>query len=155
MEEVTKPNVGNPTETVTDNQANNTSKKIQKLFHHLDPTNPPEVCPIRDVLSPVSDKWSVLIMIFLGGHQKLRFNALKKNVYGISSKMLTERLKTLERDGYLKREAFAEVPVRVEYQLTPFGYEYLEKLLDLMQWVDAKMPEVIKNRKGYLESYSK
>ena len=151
MEEVSQVNPSNQKETVAENQANNTSKKIKKIFRHLDPANPPEVCPIRDVLSPVSDKWSVLIVIFLGLYQKLRFNALKKNIYGISSKMLTERLKSLERDGYVQREVFAEVPVKVEYQLTPFGYEYLEKLLDLMQWIDAKMPEVIKNRKGYWE----
>lgn len=154
MEEVSQVNPSNQKETVTENQANSTSKKIKKIFRHLDPANPPEVCPIRDVLSPVSDKWSVLIVIFLGLYQKLRFNALKKNVYGISSKMLTERLKSLERDGYIQREVFAEVPVKVEYQLTPFGYEYLEKLLDLMQWIDAKMPEVIKNRKGYWEKNS-
>ncbi len=121
-------------------------KKIKKIFGHLDPNNPPEICPIRDILSPVTDKWSILIVIFLGGYHTLRFNHLKTMLYGVSSKSLTERLKHLEKDGYILRTMFSEVPIRVEYQLTDFGYAYLNKLIDITEWISMSMPEIVKQR---------
>ncbi|MEM8896807.1 MAG: helix-turn-helix domain-containing protein [Bacteroidota bacterium] len=138
--------VSNQRETVADAQAIKVQKKLKKIFGHLDPEQPPEVCPIRDILAPVADKWSILIVLFLGGHSKLRFNQLKKMLYGVSSKSLSERLKSLEKDGYLKREMFPEVPIRVEYQLTDFGLAYLEKLLELTEWINLHVPEVVKRR---------
>lgn len=141
--------VGESKETVVDNQLVGVKEKLKNTFGHLDPTNPPEVCPIRDILSVASDKWSILIILFLGGHDKLRFNELKKYLYGVSSKSLSQRLKTLERDGYLKREVFPEVPIRVEYELTKFGYEYLDKLIQLVEWIDINVPEVVKQRNNY------
>jgi len=133
-------------ETVVDNQTIVVQKKIKKIFGHLDPNNPPEICPIRDILSPVTDKWSILIVIFLGGYQTLRFNQLKTMLYGVSSKSLTERLKHLEKDGYILRTMFSEVPIRVEYQLTEFGYAYLDKLIDITEWISLSMPEIVKQR---------
>ena len=121
-------------------------KRLKKVFGHLNPENPPQVCPIRDILSPVSDKWSLLIIIFLGGFKKIRFNELKRKVYGISSKVLTERLKTLERDGYIKRTVFPQVPVKVEYNLTEFGEKYLNQILNLTEWIENETPVIIKKR---------
>jgi DNA-binding HxlR family transcriptional regulator len=132
--------------TVDDNQTVEVQKKIKKIFEHLDPNNPPEICPIRDILSPVTDKWSILIVIFLGGYHTLRFNQLKTMLYGVSSKSLTERLKHLEKDGYILRTMFSEVPIRVEYQLTGFGYAYLNKLIDITEWISLNMPEIVKQR---------
>jgi DNA-binding HxlR family transcriptional regulator len=71
---------------------------------------------------------------------------LKKKVYGISSKVLSERLKQLEGDGYLNRELYAEVPIRVEYALTNLGHSYLQKLLDLAEWADVHGRYVIAHR---------
>lgn len=133
-------------ETVDENQALMMQKKVEKLFGHLDPENPPETCPIRDILSPVIDKWSILIILFLGGYEVLRFNQLKKRIYGVSSKSLTERLKILERDGYILRKVYTEVPIRVEYQLSNMGYKYLEQLLNLTEWIDQQMPGILKKR---------
>lgn len=138
--------VGLSKETVVDNQTVEVQKKIKKIFGHLDPNNPPEICPIRDILSPVTDKWSILIVIFLGGYHTLRFNHLKTMLYGVSSKSLTERLKHLEKDGYILRTMFSEVPIRVEYQLTDFGYAYLNKLIDITEWISMSMPEIVKQR---------
>ncbi|MEL6193607.1 MAG: helix-turn-helix domain-containing protein [Bacteroidota bacterium] len=138
--------VSNRKETVADVQGIKVQKKLKKIFGHLDPEQPPEVCPIRDILAPVTDKWSILIVLFLGGYTRLRFNQLKKLLYGVSSKSLSERLKWLEKDGYLKREMFTEVPIRVEYQLTDFGLAYLEKLLELTEWISLQVPEVVKKR---------
>jgi DNA-binding HxlR family transcriptional regulator len=137
---------GNQIETVGETQKLITQKKLKKVFGHLDPANPPEVCPIRDILSPVSDKWSLLIFIFLGINGVLRFNGLKKYIHGISSKILAERLKFLEKDGYIERKVYTEVPIRVEYMLTDFGYSFLEKLISLLEWINVSMPEIQKKR---------
>ena len=139
-------------ETFTENQKINTAKKIKKMFGHINPKNPPEYCPIRDVMSLASDKWSILIILYLGYYPVLRFNQLKKKVYGISSKVLSERLKHLEADGYLERKLYAEVPIRVEYSLTDFGHSYLRKLLELTEWVQKYSDQVIQNRSTYLNS---
>ncbi|WP_194973488.1 winged helix-turn-helix transcriptional regulator [Aquiflexum lacus] len=138
----------NQTETVIDYQAVEVKKKLEKIFNY-DPLVPLETCPIRDVLSVASDKWSILIVLFLGGHEILRFGDLKKFIHGISAKVLTERLRTLEKDGYLSRQVFPEVPLRVEYKLTAFGLRYLEKLLVISEWISDEMDYVIQSRFRY------
>ena len=145
----------NQNETHVDIQALDTKKRMEKIFGGLDPDNPPEICPIRDILSSVTDKWSILIVIFLGARDVLRFNELKRLIYGISAKVLTERLKRLERDAYVSRKVYPEVPVRVEYQLTEFGYTYLEQLLNLTEWIDTAMPEIVKQRHRFDEVVKK
>ncbi|NJB72691.1 DNA-binding HxlR family transcriptional regulator [Saonia flava] len=136
-------------ETVTDYQKVKVAKKIKKMFGHINPQTSIELCPIRDIMALASDKWSILIILYLGFFPVLRFNQLKKKVFGISNKVLSERLKTLERDGYLSRKAYAEVPIRVEYQLTNFGHSYLQKLLDLTEWVDTYKDIIRENRLKY------
>lgn len=132
-------------ETITDNQKVRVAKKIKKMFGHLD-RRTMTYCPIRDVMALASDKWSILIVLYLGYYPVLRFNQLKKKVYGISSKVLSERLKLLETDGYLSRTMYPEVPIRVEYALTDFGHSYLQKLLELTEWVTQYSDIVVKNR---------
>lgn len=136
-------------ETVVDNQRVRTSKKIEKMFGHIDYKNPPELCPVRDVMSVASDQWSTLILLWLGYCPVLRFNKLKKYVYGISNKVLSQRLKVLEADGYVARNVFAEVPIRVEYSLTDFGQAYVDKLLELTEWMQHNSPKVLANREKY------
>lgn len=108
-----------------------------------------EYCPIRDVMALASDKWSILIILYLGYYPVMRFNHLKKRVYGISNKVLSERLKVLAADGYLARNMFPEVPVRVEYNLTDFGHSYLQKLIELSEWATTHSDQVMSNRKGF------
>ncbi len=136
-------------ETVTENQKVRVAKKIKKMFGHIDYRNPPELCPVRDVLSMASDKWSILIVLYLGYFPVLRFNKLKKYVYGISSKVLSERLKMLEADGYLSRNMYPEVPIRVEYNLTNFGQNYVHKLLELTEWMQLHSPKVLANKEKF------
>jgi DNA-binding HxlR family transcriptional regulator len=138
----------NQLETIVDYQHLEIKKKLEKIFNY-DPSKPIETCPIRDVLSVASDKWSILIVLFIGGHKVLRFSDLKSLVHGISAKVLTERLRSLEKDGYLKRQVFPEVPVRVEYQLTSFGLRYLDKLIVLSEWIKDEMQIVIQSRRDY------
>ncbi|MGB3150685.1 MAG: helix-turn-helix domain-containing protein [Maribacter sp.] len=134
------------TETITDNQQLKNAKKIKKMFGHIDYRNPPELCPVRDVLSLASDKWSILIVLYLGYYPVLRFNKLKKYVYGISNKVLSERLKVLETDVYLNRKMYPEVPIRVEYRLTEFGKKYVERLIQLTEWMQMNTPKVLNNK---------
>lgn len=136
-------------ETITDNQRTRTTKKLAKMFGHIDFRNPPELCPVRDVLSAASDQWSILILLWLGYFPLLRFNKLKKYVYGISNKVLSQRLKMLETDGYIERKAYAEVPIRVEYNLSEFGQSYVERLLELTEWMQMNSPKVMANREKY------
>lgn len=132
--------------TITENQRINTANKIKKMFGHIDPKDPPEYCPIRDVMALASDKWSILIILHLGFFPVLRFNELKKKVYGISNKVLSARLKQLEADGYIARKLYPEVPIRVEYSLTDFGHSYLSKLLELTEWAQVHGDIIMANR---------
>ncbi len=147
--EVTVAKLGMGMETVVENQKVRTIKKLEKMFGHIDYRNPPELCPVRDVMSVASDQWSILILLWLGYFSVLRFNKLKKYVYGISNKVLSQRLKMLEADGYIERKAYPEVPIRVEYNLTEFGRLYVDKLLDLAEWMHDNSPKVMANRKRY------
>jgi DNA-binding HxlR family transcriptional regulator len=87
----------------------------------------------RDVLNRVGDKWSVLVIVVLGGGSK-RFNELKRLIAGISQRMLTHTLRGLERDGIVTRTVLPTVPPRVDYALTPLGRTLLETLSALAQW---------------------
>ncbi|RNC89341.1 MAG: transcriptional regulator [Allomuricauda sp.] len=136
-------------DTLIENQRVAVPKKLEKMFGHLDYKNPPELCPVRDVMSVASDQWSILILLWLGYYPVLRFNKLKKYVYGISNKVLSQRLKVLEADGYVSRKVYAEVPIRVEYGLTDFGKSYVKRLLDLTEWMQQNSPKVLANREKY------
>ena len=141
-------NLNNQEEINADNQMVNIKNRLKKIFNH-DLNLSVETCPITDILSAASDKWSILIILFLGGNEVLRFGELKNIVKGISSKILTERLKRLERDGYLIRKLFAEVPVRVEYKLSKFGLSYLEKLLVISAWAQDEMNIILSSSAEY------
>lgn len=132
-------------ETFIDNQQVARQKKLERMFGHLDFKNLPECCPIRDVLSVASDQWSSLILLWLGYFPVLRFNKIKKYVYGISSKVLSQRLKVLEAEGFITRKVYPEVPIRVEYSLTDFGEAYVERLLELTQWMSENSPKVLES----------
>ena len=114
------------------------SKKLRVIFSSLDPNHPPPLCPIRDVFAPVSDRWSVLVLIFLGIESPLRFSALKRRVYGVTPKVLTQRLRELEAEGYLTRTVTVGVPVQVDYSLTPLGRSFLERCLGLFAWLEEQ-----------------
>ncbi len=135
-------------ETITDYQKIKAARKIKKMFGHVD-RSIAEYCPIRDVMALATDKWSILIILYLGFFPVMRFNKLKKHIYDISNKVLSERLKVLEADGYVSRKMFPEVPIRVEYRLTDFGHSYLKKLLELAEWAEKHKDLVIENRRKY------
>ncbi len=98
-------------------------------------------CPTRQVLDRIGDKWAVLILILLE-QETLRFNALRRRIDNISQKMLSQTLKSLERDGLVSRAVFATVPVTVEYALTPLGRTLAGTVHGLTLWAEAHIGEV-------------
>ena len=94
------------------------------------PTSSLPACPVEITLTLISDRWKVLILRDLMGGTK-RFGELKKSVTGISQKVLTANLRSMEQSGLLHREVYAEVPPRVEYSLTEVGFS-LKPVLDAM-----------------------
>lgn len=106
---------------------------------------PPDVfsaaCPTRRVLDRVGDKWAVLILILLARGTK-RFNELRRTIDGVSQKMLSQTLKSLERDGLVSRRVIPTVPVNVEYSITPLGMTLHEAVDPLRVWAETHIGAV-------------
>ena len=96
-------------------------------------------CEFRDVLDRVGDKWSLLVIAMLEQRptQRARFSELKRSIPGISQRMLTATLRSLERDGLLTRDVYAEAPPRVEYELTPLGRRFMQPVRALVEWLQV------------------
>ena len=95
----------------------------------------------REILSRVGDKWSLYIVGRLN-RGPMRFMEIKREVDGISQRMLTLKLKGLERDGLLTRQVFPTIPPRVDYELTPLGRTLLKPAVALVSWAEKHRPEI-------------
>lgn len=104
-------------------------------------------CPIRNVLSRIGDKWSILILYTLNQKPATRFKELHRNIPDISQKMLTSTLKTLEADGLILRKAFPVVPPRVEYSLSHRGETLMPIIQELIDWALQNMKKIVNERK--------
>lgn len=102
----------------------------------------PAGCPSRTVLDHITSKWGVLILLSLSEGQQ-RWSELRRRAEGISEKMLAQTLKTLERDGLVRRVAHPVIPPRVDYSLTERGYELAELLIPLVTWAFNNADEMI------------
>lgn len=107
-------------------------------------------CPIRNILSRIGDKWSMLVLYTLETDEAKRFKELQRNIPDISQKMLTATLRMLEADGLVKREAFAEVPPRVEYSLSDKGKTLLPHINALLSLATDNMDDIYESRRHYL-----
>lgn len=105
-------------------------------------------CPTRKLLDRVADKWSVLILLLLG-QEAMRFNALKRRIDGVSQKMLSQTLRSLERDGLLTRTVVATVPVTVTYAITPLGCGLIGSLQSMIDWAETHMDDVAAAQRVY------
>ena len=104
-------------------------------------------CQIRNVLSRIGDKWSILILYTLNQKPATRFKELHRSIPDISQKMLTSTLKTLEADGLILRKAFPVVPPRVEYSLSHRGETLMPIIQELIDWALQNMKKIVNERK--------
>jgi DNA-binding HxlR family transcriptional regulator len=100
-----------------------------------------DACPVGDVFRRLGDRWSMLVLILLGGRTH-RYNELHRAIEGISQRMLTRTLRTLENDGLVTRTVHPTVPPSVEYDLTPLGRSLLEPVSALADWAVAHADEL-------------
>jgi DNA-binding HxlR family transcriptional regulator len=106
-------------------------------------------CPSRNSLARIASKWTAMVVIVLGRDGRLRFGDIRTAVDGISGKVLADTLRTLERDGLVKRYAYAEMPPRVEYELTELGRTLHAPLAALGSWAEQHVTEVLVAREEY------
>ncbi|HMG42638.1 MAG TPA: helix-turn-helix domain-containing protein [Acidimicrobiales bacterium] len=118
-------------------------------------------CPSRQLLDRISDKWVALILAALGSDgphpngdavdepRSMRYSELSRRLAGVSQKMLTQTLRSLERDGLLTRTVTPTVPVTVTYELTDLGLSLHHVMRDIKQWAEAHMDQVLANRDTY------
>jgi DNA-binding HxlR family transcriptional regulator len=113
------------------------------------PLDAPNDCQeVNEILSRVADKWTMQVVVALR-EQPRRFNDIRRHVVGISQQMLTRTLKTLERDGMVKRTVHASTPPQVEYTLTALGRSLSEPVRQLAQWTRAHRATIHANRLRY------
>jgi len=106
-------------------------------------------CPIRQVLDRFGDKWSILILCLLGSKGKLRFTEISSQISDMSQKMQTETLRSLEKDGLINRTLYAEIPPRVEYELTDSGKSLIPHIEGLANWALENREGISKSRNRY------
>lgn len=118
-------------------------------------------CPSRQLLDRTSDKWVALILAALGSDgplpgtgcvgepQAMRYSELSRRLAGVSQKMLTQTLRSLERDGLITRTVTPTVPVTVTYELTGLGLSLKQLMRDIKEWAETHMDEVLANREEY------
>lgn len=109
-------------------------------------------CPVRNVISRITDKWSLLVLYTLEHQEVMRFNDLWRQIPDISQKMLTTTLRHLEDDGIVSREVFMEVPPRVEYRLAERGKSLMPLLDSLLTWGIEHFSDIITDRKNHSKS---
>lgn len=91
-------------------------------------------CPVRNIVSRFSGKWSLLVLCVLSENESTRFNEINKAIPDISPKVLTDTLKGLESDGLISRNLYPEIPPRVEYSLTGLGHSLMPHINALIGW---------------------
>ncbi|MBB3916891.1 winged helix-turn-helix transcriptional regulator [Rhizobium fabae] len=107
-----------------------------------------EECEVRQILDRIADKWSLLVIALLE-KRTLRFTELKRNIDGISQRMLTTTLRHLERDGIIERTVYPVVPPKVDYALTPLGCTLHETIRSLVLWTEQNQADIIAARQRY------
>lgn len=104
------------------------------------------VCPACGIIDRFGDKWSLRVLVLLDRNTVMRFNEIEKSIEGISQKMLTSTLKTLEAHGLIHRKVYAQVPPKVEYRLSALGESLMEPLKALIDWTLVHADEIIAHR---------
>ena len=113
----------------------------KKIIIIHDPGN----CAIQNVLDRFGDKWSLLVIMTLSNNEVMRFNELHKSI-GVSQKMLTVTLRTLEADGLVSRKIYPVIPPKVEYKLTDMGKSLVPQISSLAKWAEENQSVILKSR---------
>ena len=103
-------------------------------------------CPVRNVLAHICGKWSLLVIYVMRQSDNIRFNALNRAIPDISQKVLTSTLRSLETDGFITRQVYAEVPPRVEYSLTDRARSFIPVVENMITWAQNNMAGILKDR---------
>lgn len=111
-----------------------------------------QMCPSRLVLEHITSRWGVLVLAALL-ERSYRFSELRREIGGVSEKMLAQTLRTLERDGFVHRDARPVIPPHVDYSLTALGREAAEQVWGLARWVELRLDEVFSSREKYDEAH--
>lgn len=106
-------------------------------------------CPIRNVVARFGDKWSLLVLLVINEAGIVRFNELGRMIPDISTRVLSTTLKTLEADGLIDRKVYAQVPPKVEYTLTETGRSLIPLIMQLTEWAQQNMKNVMTHRRRY------
>lgn len=109
-------------------------------FHHIN------VCPIRDIISRISSKWAMLVLVTLHSNGTMRFNDIQKSIGEVSQRMLTVTLRSLEADGLIHRKVYPEVPPKVEYKLSERGESLMPLLQSLIDWALEHANAIMEDR---------
>lgn len=104
-------------------------------------------CPSRKVLDRISDKWTALVIYALA-EGTMRYGELQRRIGGVSQKMLTQTLRSMEDDGLVARKIYPVVPPMVEYSLTPLGRSLIEPLSAVRRWAEQHLPQLLAIREG-------
>ncbi|MEV7022543.1 helix-turn-helix domain-containing protein [Kitasatospora sp. NPDC093558] len=108
-----------------------------------------QLCPSREMFAELADKWSLLILMSLAACGPQRFSELQRGIGGVSRKMLTQSLRTLERDGLVQRTVYPETPPRVVYDLLPLGRELAELVSPLGRWTEQRARQMLAAREVF------
>ena len=119
-----------------------------KLPPVLPGTDHAKLCPIRDILDHIGDRWSFLALLALA-HGTHRFTELQRAIGDVSKRMLAQTLRQLERDGFVHRRVYAAVPPKVEYALTKLGRSLVGQVEPLVLWADAHHADIRTARKAF------
>jgi len=111
----------------------------------------PGICPVRNVLDRIGDKWSMLLIMTLASGPR-RFNQLHREIPDISQKMLTQTLRDLQRDGLVARRVFDTKPPSVEYRLTGLGQSLIVPFGHLIEWANESIPTIHEARERFDEA---
>jgi DNA-binding HxlR family transcriptional regulator len=107
-------------------------------------------CPVRSVLEMFANKWTLLVMVTIRRHEgAIRFNGLRRELDGVTQKMLTQTLRTLEREGLVSRAVYPTVPPRVEYSLTELGLDASRLLVGVSDWSEQHIDEILRSRAAF------
>ncbi|MGH3520396.1 MAG: winged helix-turn-helix transcriptional regulator [Haloechinothrix sp.] len=118
------------------------SQQVTTLWEQFPDRVFPAACPSRVVLDHVTSKWGVLVLVALSD-ETLRWSELRRRAEGVSEKMLAQTLRTLERDGFVHRDARPVIPPRVDYSLSDRGRELVALLVPLMEWIVTNAEDIV------------